>query len=73
MRDKSVEAEAYDFLQSVEGSVMNHDDESDISEHVYERKMTLSSISDMDRNGSRGGSIIDSNQLNVLPYIREEE
>lgn len=72
VRDKSVEAEAYDFLQSVEGSVMNHEDASDISEHIYERKMTLSSISDMERNESRSGSLADGNLINNLHDIREE-
>lgn len=38
VRDNSVEAEAYDMIQSVEGSVMNHDSviiEMDDEETVY--------------------------------------
>ena len=42
----SIEAEAYDYIQSVEGSVMNYsDDGSSIVERVYERTNTLSQIS----------------------------
>ena len=48
VRDNSVEAEAYDLIQSVEGSVMNHDSiiiEEDDEESSYSR------------NSSRTGSI----------------
>jgi len=48
VKPTSIEAEAYDFLQSVEGSVMNlSDDESSIVEKVFERTNTLSQISQM--------------------------
>ena len=33
----SVEAEAYDYLQSVEGSVMNHSDDSSVLVQMQER------------------------------------
>ena len=46
VKKTSVEAEAYDYLQSVEGSVMNHSDDDDIIERVYERTSSrLSAIS----------------------------
>ena len=54
VKPTSIEAEAYDYLQSVEGSVMNRSDSDDdsIIEKVFSRTQTLSQISaaDMDYN-----------------------
>ena len=54
VKPTSIEAEAYDFLQSVEGSVMNRSDDSahSIMEKVFSRSQTLSQIScaDIDYN-----------------------
>ena len=41
-----MEAEAYDYLESVEGSVMNHSEAGDLEFKIYERNESLSRFSD---------------------------
>lgn len=50
----SVEAEAYDYLQSVDGSVMNDLSDSSFNEKVYER--AGSRLSRLSSHVSAGGS-----------------